>query len=400
MLINGIKGQRDHAIASAKSNFEFFIEKHSFSKDYLQAAPLNMYEVDSNGKTLWANQATLDTLGLTLDKYINKTYIDFSKMFNIPYEVCQEFMDDDNRVVQTGKPIINKEEPCNVLPDGRVKYFLTSRWPIFCDRSQKVIAVFGASHDITEIRLREIESISDCKMLSSYTTRVGHDIANGIDDIAKALSSLHDFYPQSIESRLYIEKIVAQILSNHDKCREMLGFIKDRRDHNKQRHIMPCKLLDVLMQRFESFAEPLRKNTIKKTIDPMSMDIEIKSDVPLITSVLTNLVSNSLASMMNGSVCLNVSSVLNDGAESKDDVTWFLEVSDKGSGLDDRRLRFLESDDDCYEMECDGIGMSVIKRAVYQNLNGKILCKKNNPRGTSISVVFKNEINYEDEGAE
>ena len=388
MLINGIKGQRDHAIASAKSNFEFFIEKHSFSKDYLQAAPLNMYEVDPNGKTLWANQATLDTLGLTLDEYINKTYIDFSRTLNIPYEICQEFMDDDNRVVQSGKPIINKEEPCNVLPDGRVKYFLTSRWPIFCDRSQKVIAVFGVSRDITEIRLREIDNISSFNAYSDYITRESHDASNELEDINFLMSAFSDRFNPDSKEYTEMKSFIDCISLSQKRCRNIACYREAMDAQDRATSIMPYKLLDMLEQRFDSVAR-LRKNKVIKVVDESCGDFELVADTDLILSLLTNLTSNALKSMREGMVCIKISSKLEKSDCGKKDIFWILEVFDSGVGLGKDKMKYLESNDGVYETDSKRKGLSLVKKIAHEHLGGTINCSSSVNFGTKISVSFK-----------
>jgi PAS domain S-box-containing protein len=70
-----------------------------------------------------------------------------------PKEMAEAFIADDRSVIQTGKPVVDKEEYV-VDEKGRKHFLLTTKLP-FRDEQGQIIGLIGIGHDITERRLAE-----------------------------------------------------------------------------------------------------------------------------------------------------------------------------------------------------------------------------------------------------
>lgn len=65
-----------------------------------------------------------------------------------PKEIAEKFFADDQAVIQTGKPVINREE--YILDEhGKKRWLLTSKLPLR-DRDGQIIGLVGIGRDITE----------------------------------------------------------------------------------------------------------------------------------------------------------------------------------------------------------------------------------------------------------
>jgi hypothetical protein len=81
---------------------------------------------------------------------LGKTDFDF-----YPREMAEAFYADDQRVIQSGRPILNREEMIT-LPDKAIGWQLTSKVPLR-DSTGQVIGLVGIGHDITEHKRAEQE---------------------------------------------------------------------------------------------------------------------------------------------------------------------------------------------------------------------------------------------------
>lgn len=104
---------------------------------------------DRQGRFLMTNPALNALYGCeSAEELVGKTDFDF-----IPDEVAQHFADDDQRVMQSGRPLIDREES-NVDRNGDVLWMLTSKIPLR-DADDEVIGLVGIGRDITKLKLAQ-----------------------------------------------------------------------------------------------------------------------------------------------------------------------------------------------------------------------------------------------------
>lgn len=111
--------------------------------------PDAIYVKDAQGRKLISNKADLEILGLSEESdVVGKTDME------LPYPGnALETFNDDNSVMQTAQPILNKLEHFTDLK-GAKRYFLTSKVPLRND-SGEIIGLVGVGHDITSQKLSE-----------------------------------------------------------------------------------------------------------------------------------------------------------------------------------------------------------------------------------------------------
>ena len=106
-------------------------------------------------------------------------------------EHAQQAFDDEQRVIQTGQPVFNKEEK-ETWPDGHVTWASSTKIPMF-DPAGQVIGTFGISRDITDRKRAE-------EMLKKYAEELSvksHEIQ---EDLLLACeihqTFIHSDYPR------------------------------------------------------------------------------------------------------------------------------------------------------------------------------------------------------------
>ena len=99
---------------------------------------------DAESRFLTTNAAHLRVLRATkLEEVIGKTDLDL-----FPPELAQQYYADEQTVIRSGQPLLNREE-VTIDEQGRTKWLLTTKVPVR-DSAGEVIGLVGVSRDITE----------------------------------------------------------------------------------------------------------------------------------------------------------------------------------------------------------------------------------------------------------
>ena len=117
--------------------------EHSLLRTLIDHLPDCIYAKDAEARKVIANPADLENLGCKTEAdAIGKTDFDF-----FPRDIAEGFFADDQSVLQTGKPVINREEKV-VLPNGETRWLLTTKIP-WRDANGKIIGLVGIGRDVT-----------------------------------------------------------------------------------------------------------------------------------------------------------------------------------------------------------------------------------------------------------
>ena len=134
---------------------------------------------DRVGRFLMTNPALNRLYGCkTSEELAGKTDFDF-----IPEEVAGHFAEDDQRVMNSGKPLIDREES-NVGPNGEVLWMLTSKIPLR-DNQGKVIGLVGIGRDITKLKVAQQEATR--KAMEAGLLYQATSLARDTDSLEEAL---------------------------------------------------------------------------------------------------------------------------------------------------------------------------------------------------------------------
>jgi PAS domain S-box-containing protein len=111
--------------------------------------PDYIYVKDRESKFLIDNLAVAQNLGLTPEKVIGKTDFDFFSK-----ELAQQYYDDEQKVIQTGQPLISREE-LNYYPLTKTwGWHLTTTVPLR-DSKDQIVGIVGVSRNITDHKRAE-----------------------------------------------------------------------------------------------------------------------------------------------------------------------------------------------------------------------------------------------------
>ncbi|HEY1718612.1 MAG TPA: PAS domain-containing protein [Verrucomicrobiae bacterium] len=118
-------------------------EERLFLRALIDLLPDLVSVKDSAGKNVWINHAKLKELGLQdVKEAIGKSGFDF-----FDRATAEGFQRDDEQVIRTGQPVINRREKV-VEPNGEIRWHLTTKVP-WRDTGGNIAGVMSISRDIT-----------------------------------------------------------------------------------------------------------------------------------------------------------------------------------------------------------------------------------------------------------
>ena len=128
---------------------EVLASEHNLLNTLMNSLPDRIYVKDTKSRFLLNNFAHIRSLGAKSQEEVKgKTDFDFS-----PPEFASRYLADDQNVIQTGKALINREEP-TVVSSNKTGWHLATKVPLR-DTQQNIIGLVGISRDITERKMME-----------------------------------------------------------------------------------------------------------------------------------------------------------------------------------------------------------------------------------------------------
>src|SRR5690606_4034956 len=143
-----LKSEHEQRVAERTAELQTLSEVLVYDRNLLRtlidAEPDRIYDKDKQSRFLLANQAHAqsarceDHQGL-----LGKSDLDF-----FPEEVGRKFYQDEQELMRSGVPILNKEEPMVSCSTGKTRWLLTSKYPVR-NSDNEIIGVVGIGRDIT-----------------------------------------------------------------------------------------------------------------------------------------------------------------------------------------------------------------------------------------------------------
>ncbi|MGD9200888.1 MAG: SpoIIE family protein phosphatase [Chitinispirillia bacterium] len=167
----------------------------------IDTIPNSLYIKDTQSRFIFGNKTVAARMHAESPKnLVGKTDFDF-----IPKKRATKYFEDEQEVIRSGKPLINREEQ-STNPEGHLIWILTSKVPLKDDNGN-IIGVVGMGRDITELKtLREKErhylklikkeleagrKIQQCFLPETLIQPNGWDIAS---EFVPAFEMSGDFY--------------------------------------------------------------------------------------------------------------------------------------------------------------------------------------------------------------
>lgn len=118
-------------------------EKHNLLRTMIDILPDNVFFKDVNSRFILGNERVARLMGTTPENLIGRTDFDY-----FPESLARQYYHDEQAVIATGEPLMNKEEIVND-PDGNSQWYLTTKVP-FRNELGEIKGIVGIGREISE----------------------------------------------------------------------------------------------------------------------------------------------------------------------------------------------------------------------------------------------------------
>jgi PAS domain S-box-containing protein len=287
--------------------FQELKDNYQLLRDLMDFIPDVIYFKDKKGRFIMVNQAHAKGLGVKPEALVGKTDFDL-----FPKNRAIKMIQDDARVMDTGKPIIDKVERAT-RPDGIDNYVSTTKIPRY-DNKGRVIGLIGITRDITrrmqferlrkdklsiEKKLEALEELSAMK--SEFISTVSHELRTPLAVIKGLVTIVFNELVGQINHKQ--KEVLQKTLDNAERLKKIIDDLLDISRIERNTLKLHYSLVDIidLMKDSEAFFMKLagEKNICLKYIYP-DEPVNVFIDADRIRQVISNLISNAIKFTMDG----------------------------------------------------------------------------------------------------
>jgi len=287
--------------AKAKVGYRELSDKYRLLRDLMDNIPDVIYFKDAKGKLLLVNKAHAKGLGLKPEQVAGKTDFNFFSK-----DRARAMAKDDEHVLKTGKPIIDKIERAT-RPDGIDNYVSTTKIPRF-DEKGKVIGLIGITRDITkrmhvegarkektefQKKMESLEEIN--RMKSELISVVSHELRVPLAIVKEAVMIIFDGLAGEVNDKQ--RNLLHKAKDNIERLKKIIEDLLDmsRIEQGTLRlHYSLVNLNELLVSSSDFFKKLALEKDINLRYDIPEDEVNIFIDAGRITQVVNNLINNAI----------------------------------------------------------------------------------------------------------
>lgn len=364
-------------------------EEHNLLHALIENSPDMIYVKDTKSRYLLANTAMVRAMAVATQKeLLGKTDFDFR-----PLDTAEQAYADEQAIIHSGQPLINREEPVMHQQSGHIHWLLSTKVP-FYDSQGAVNGIVGISRDITSRKRMEAQLLTahtELKEKSDQLAKlnaskdkffsiISHDLRNPLNVILGYSETLEYEFKDE-----YDDRIIPHIQGLREAADKLYTLLENlltwARIQQGEMIYAPnvWNLNDVVTESIELLLIQARQKqiTLCHTVAP---EIEVYADFHMLCAILRNLLSNALKFTTHGGrveVAARFSASYVEVA-----------VSDTGMGIQQEDIPKLFRIDVRYTHigtageEGTGLGLSLCKELVEKNA-GTIWVESEVGKGTT-----------------
>ena len=357
--------KRTTAVHPAQAGDAGVAQERNMLRTLIDSLPDLIYAKDVRCKFMLANEACCRVMGTNPEQVVGRDDFEF-----FPKELAQGFYDDEQKIIQSGEPLLNREESV-LYHDGRTSYILTSKVPLR-DEQGRVVGIMGIGRDITErvqaeneLRAARESAEAANRAKSEFLANMSHEIRTPMNGVIGMSELMLDTQLEPAQ-RDYAETI-------RDCGRALLTVINDILDFSKiEAGKLELENIDLdLRDAVRDVARVLALQAHAKGLE-LTMEVDpklpemVRGDPGRLRQILLNLGGNAVKFTPKGEVSLEIRVV-----ETNEHGTLVrCEVRDTGVGIPADRVKnlfapFMQVDaSTTRRFGGTGLGLSIVRRLV------------------------------------
>jgi PAS domain S-box-containing protein len=349
---------------------EKLAEERNLLRTLFDNLPDYVYVKDRESRHLMNNRANVGLLGAkTVEETIGKSAFDY-----FPPHIAQQLVDDDRMVLNSGEPLLNREE-LSMNPQGKPIWLLTTKVPLR-DGANNVVGLVGISRDVSDVkhtqekilalnkvlerRAAELSELN--KELETFSYSVSHDLRAPLRHTAGFLALLRNHLGNKVDDEgvRFFDRIAAATTRMGQLIDDLLAFSQMGRA--ALRHAR-TDLRTIASQVIKDLTSEMDGRVVNWNIGVLP---EVNADPALMRQVLMNLFSNAVKyTRTRERAEIEFQCQKDDARES----VFF--VRDNGVGFDmqfaDKLFGIFERLHDSDQFEGTGIGLANVQRMVTRH---------------------------------
>ncbi|MFH0762595.1 MAG: ATP-binding protein [Candidatus Omnitrophota bacterium] len=354
---------------AAKANQQQLAEQYQLLKDLMDCIPDVIYFKDRRGRFLLVNKAHAKGLGLSPEKVAGKTDFDIH-----PKERAKLMSKDDEYVMSTGKPIIDKIER-STRADGVDNYVSTTKIPRYDDKGN-ITGLVGITRDITQrMQLAHLRQERDAfkkklsaseeinKMKSELVSVVSHELRTPLAIIKEGISLVLDGIKGAVNDEQ--KRVLLSVQNNTERLRKIIEELLDVSRIEKGRlklHYSLANLSELIKESAEHYKKITQEKGLVLDYKLPRQEVNIFIDAERVIQVISNLLDNAVKFTEQGGKITIELKIIGDRVRAA--------VIDTGIGIPKRGLdkifnKFTQvSKDSAGKNKGIGLGLFIIKELV------------------------------------
>ena len=371
-------------ITKRKKIEEELAAERNLLRNLIDNMPDRIYAKDLKGRFIVCNEALVERMGKTsVEEIIGKSDFDL-----ISHDLAEQYFENEQEIIKTGKPLINHEESMGIV-DGISRWNLTTKVPLR-DTTGNIIGVVGTGRDITDRKLAEEEIQLKNELLQTINAEKDKFFSILAHDLKGPLSAFLDATQILTEEihKMPIEDIKEITISMKESASSIYGLLENLLEWSRLKRgrmeFSPEKLF--VKQKITYCTEILKESARKKNITlnySLAEDLEVTADSHMFETIIRNLVSNAIKfTPKSGEIFIS--------ATKKPDNSTEIAVRDTGIGMNKEmisRLFLLNEKTNRNGTDGEpstGLGLLLCKEFIDKQ-NGKIRVESEVGKGSTFS---------------
>jgi len=382
--VRGIRGT-GMDISEIREAKELLSIERNLLRALIDNIPDRIYAKDKSSRFIICNEALVKRMGKdTADEVIGKSDLEL-----LERERAMGYLADEQNIIRTGIPVINKEETV-VFRSGQLRWSLSTKVPLRNSHGE-IVGIVGIGRDITERKIAETELENKNLLLQKIIAErdklfsiIAHDLKSPFNYFLGFTELISDqidsMSPEKIkELTSTMKKSAVNLYSLLENLLEWAKMQRGQMEFKPEKFALGEKVKTCV----DLIAGPAAKKNISVSYD-IPGDLSIVADSHMFDAIIRNLVSNAIKFTRHGGKIFISGSA---GENGKVEIM----VSDTGIGMDSEMLSNLFVANDLTRRKgtdaepSTGLGLLLCKEFVEKH-GGSITVKSDEGKGSTFII--------------